>query len=61
MLEPHVTFNYTTILNIVLLALAVILVYRFLQTGGPAMLRMMNQPAGHHGGMVHPKHPHQHG
>ena len=60
-LEPHVTFNYTTILNIVLLALAVILVYRFLQTGGPAMLRMMNQPAGHHGGMVHPKHPQRHG
>src|SRR5437588_5705175 len=60
-LEPHVTFNYTTILNIVLLALAVILVYRFLRTGGSAMLSMMSQPAGHHGGMVHPKHPHQHG
>ena len=60
-LEPHVTLNYTTVLNIVFLVLAATLVYRFLRTGGPAMLRMMGQPAGHHGGMVHPKHPHQHG
>ena len=60
-LEPHVTLNYTTVLNIVFLVLAATLVYRFLRTGGPAMLRMMSQPAGHHGGMVHPKHPHQHG
>jgi len=59
-LEPHVTLNYTTVLNIVFLVLAATLVYRFLRTGGPAMLRMMSQPAGHHGGMVHPKHPHQH-
>ena len=40
-LEASVTFNYTTVLNIIFLALAGLLVWRFLQTGGPMMLRMM--------------------
>jgi len=49
--EASVTWNYTTILNIVFLALAAALVVRFLRTGGPAMLRMMNAPPGEsHGG-----------
>ena len=39
----HITWNYTTWLNIVFLGLAALLVWRFLKTGGPAMLRMMNQ------------------
>jgi hypothetical protein len=43
--EASVTWNYTTILNIVFLALTLVLVVRFLRTGGPAMLRMMNQPS----------------
>jgi hypothetical protein len=38
------TWNYTSILNIVFLAIAVVLIVRFLRTGGPAMLRMMNVP-----------------
>ncbi len=45
------SFNYTTVLNLVFLALAATLVWRFLRTGGPAMLRMMNasgQAAEHH-------------
>jgi uncharacterized membrane protein YraQ (UPF0718 family) len=49
--EASVTWNYTTWLNIAFLALAGLLVWRFLTTGGPAMLRMMNRPAeraGHH-------------
>jgi uncharacterized protein len=37
----HLSWNYTTILNIAFLLLAVILVIRFLRTGGPAMLKMM--------------------
>jgi uncharacterized membrane protein YraQ (UPF0718 family) len=45
--EASVTLNYTTVLNIVFLALAAVLLVRFLRTGGPAMLRMMNTPAGH--------------
>jgi hypothetical protein len=36
--------NYTTVLNIVFLVFAAILVVRFLRTGGPAMLHLMNTP-----------------
>jgi uncharacterized protein len=36
------SWNYTTVLNIVFLLVAAVLVLRFLRTGGPAMLRMMN-------------------
>jgi uncharacterized protein len=43
--EAAIAWNYTTWLNIVFLALAALLVWRFLRTGGPAMLRMMNRPA----------------
>ena len=45
-IEAHVRWNYTTFLNIAFLALAAILVWRFLRTGGQAMLRMMNEAAG---------------
>jgi len=41
-MEASVSWNYTTFLNIVFLALTAILVARFLRTGGRAMLRMMN-------------------
>src|SRR6267143_1679240 len=40
--EMSVTFNYTTMLNIVFLAIAVFLVVRFLRTGGPKMLAHMS-------------------
>ncbi len=40
------TLNYTTVLNVLFLALAAVLVIRFLRTGGREMLRMMNAPAG---------------
>lgn len=42
--EAHITWNYTTWLNVVFLGLAALLVWRFLKTGGPEMLRMMNKP-----------------
>jgi uncharacterized protein len=47
--EASVTWNYTTWLNIGFLVVAAFLVWRFLRTGGPEMLRMMNKPsaAGH--------------
>ena len=48
--EASVTWNYTTVLNIVFLALSAVLVLRFLRTGGPQMLRMMNAPAGNGSG-----------
>jgi uncharacterized membrane protein YraQ (UPF0718 family) len=40
--ETSVTFNYTTVLNIVFIALAAFLVVRFLRTGGPKMLAHMD-------------------
>jgi uncharacterized protein len=45
--EASITWNYTTWLNLAFLVLAGLLVWRFLKTGGPAMLRMMNRPANH--------------
>jgi uncharacterized protein len=43
--EASITWNYTTWLNVVFLALAALLLWRFVKTGGPEMLRMMNAPA----------------
>jgi uncharacterized protein len=45
--EASITLNYTTVLNLLFLALAGVLVTRFLRTNGPAMLRMMSAPTGH--------------
>jgi uncharacterized protein len=45
--EASITWNYTTWLNLAFLVLAALLVWRFLQTGGREMLRMMNRPANH--------------
>ena len=43
--EASIGWNYTTWLNIAFLVVAALLVWRFLRTGGPEMLRMMNKPA----------------
>jgi uncharacterized membrane protein YraQ (UPF0718 family) len=43
-LEAHVSLNYTAVLNVVFLALAAMLVGRFIRTGGSEMLRRMNRP-----------------
>jgi uncharacterized membrane protein YraQ (UPF0718 family) len=40
--EAGVTLNYTTVLNVIFLALAAVLVWRFRRTGGPEMLAMMD-------------------
>jgi uncharacterized membrane protein YraQ (UPF0718 family) len=56
-----VHWNYTTFLNIVFLIVAAVLLARFLRTGGPAMLRMMNatppsaQDAGEYVCPMHPE------
>jgi uncharacterized protein len=39
--QTTVTWNYTTILNIIFIALALGLIYRFTRTGGTSMLKMM--------------------
>jgi len=47
--ESGVSWNYTTVLNIVFLLLAAVLVVRYFRRGGGlAMLRMMNEPIGEH-------------
>jgi uncharacterized membrane protein YraQ (UPF0718 family) len=51
-IEAHLAWNYTTWLNLAFLALAAILVIRFLTTGGVPMLKMMGgrpDTADHHG------------
>jgi hypothetical protein len=47
--EAGITWNYTTVLNIVFLLLAAALLVRFFRSGGRAMLTMMGgSPDGHH-------------
>ena len=46
-LESSIQWNYTTVLDILFLLLAVALIWRFFRTGGPMMLRMMNHPEEH--------------
>jgi uncharacterized protein len=48
-IEASITWNYTTILNLVFLAVAALLVARFLRTGGPEMLKMMSSPPAQNG------------
>src|SRR6266700_631480 len=43
-ITERIHWNYTTVLNIIFLALAVLLVIRFFRTGGLSMLKMMNAP-----------------
>jgi len=56
----ELSWNYTTYLNIVFLALGAVLVWRYFRRGGGvAMLRMMDEPMGH--GHGHSGHDHAHG
>jgi uncharacterized membrane protein YraQ (UPF0718 family) len=62
--ETAISFNYTTVLNVIFLLPAGILVRRFLRTGGPEMLRMMDMaPSEMQGmaGMAHGEGGHGHG
>jgi uncharacterized membrane protein YraQ (UPF0718 family) len=42
-MNETIRWNYTTILNIVFLIVTALLLLRFLRTGGPAMLKMMDE------------------
>jgi uncharacterized membrane protein YraQ (UPF0718 family) len=55
--EIAIQWNYTTVLNIVAITVAVALVYRFIRTGGVAMLKMMG---GSPDGGDHSQHPARH-
>jgi uncharacterized membrane protein YraQ (UPF0718 family) len=41
-IEESIRWNYTSILDLIFVALGLILVIRFMRTGGPAMLKMMS-------------------
>ncbi len=42
-MKESIRWNYTSILNIVFLIITALSLWRFLSTGGPAMLRMMDE------------------
>jgi uncharacterized membrane protein YraQ (UPF0718 family) len=54
----HISWNYTTYLNIAFLLLAAVLVVRFLRTGGPAMMTMMGGGPDDMTGHDHGSHDH---
>ena len=43
-MQESIHWNYTSVLNIVLLLVTALLLWRFLKTGGPDMLKMMDAP-----------------
>ena len=47
-LEASVSWNYTSILNIIFLVITFVVVTRFFKTGGRDMMKMMSQPANAH-------------
>jgi uncharacterized protein len=59
-LQARPTWNYTTFLNLAALALCAVLGWRFLTTGGVAMLRAMESAPGPEHEMVHDHHEHDH-
>jgi uncharacterized protein len=61
-LQVGPTWNYTTFLNLAFLLVIAVLLWRFMRTGGPAMLRAMSVPPGQgdHAGHEHHEHQHHH-
>ena len=47
-LEASVSWNYTSILNIIFLVITLVVVTRFFKTGGRDMMKMMSQPLNAH-------------
>lgn len=54
----QISFNYTAVLNIIFLVVAVILVVMFCRSGGPQMMRMMESSGHDHGHSNHSCHHH---
>ena len=46
--ETAIRWNYTSVLNIVFLTLALVLLIRFFRSGGLKMLKMMDEPPDEH-------------
>jgi hypothetical protein len=64
MMQHGISLNYTTVLDVIALAVSAVLVWRFMRTGGPEMLAHMELPdhdhACHQHGHGHAHH-HHHG
>ena len=65
LMPAGISWNYTTWLNLIGIGLSALLLWRFMTTGGPAMLKAMEEPGGHdhachdagdHGGHTHHQH-----
>jgi len=52
--DAAITFNYTTVLNLIFGAVCVVLTVVFFRTGGPEMMRMMKGDEHDHGAHGHP-------
>jgi uncharacterized membrane protein YraQ (UPF0718 family) len=62
LMQHGITWNYTTVLDIIALIVSAVLVWRFMRTGGPEMLAAMEAPGGHdHACHGHAHHHHHHG
>jgi uncharacterized protein len=62
-LQAAPSWNYTTFLNLAFLVLVAVMLWRFINTGGPQMLRAMSAPGGggaHGGHRQHGGHEHHH-
>lgn len=59
-LTESITFNYTTVLNIIFAVVSIVLVVVFYKSGGPEMMSMMNEGGHDHGAVGH-EHHHEHG
>jgi uncharacterized membrane protein YraQ (UPF0718 family) len=59
-LTESITFNYTTVLNIIFAVVSIVLIVAFYKSGGPEMMRMMNEEGHDHGAGGHAHH-HEHG
>ena len=57
-IDAHPALNYTAGLNIIFLLIGLVLLVRFLRTGGPAMLRMMRTPITAHDQTMPMSHDH---
>ena len=59
-LDPHISLNYTTVLNLLFLVVSGLLLARYLKTGGPEMMAMMDSPDGEDCHQAHLEHVHHH-
>lgn len=67
--DAAITFNYTTVLNIIFGTVFIVMTAIFLRSGAPEMMRMMEEGEhnhhhsahGRHRASVEPEHRHQHG